>query len=467
VLRVGASDSVIFQSWTFLAFFLVVYPGWLLLKRTRLARLWLLASSYVFYALWSPLYLVLITWSALVDWLVALAMAKYGRKKRWLCISLLNNLGLLGFFKYAGFVADNVNALLGWLGAGYTISAPGWLLPVGISFYVFQSLGYVIDCYRGTIEPERCFVCYATFVSFFPRLLAGPIERAGTLLPQVIAPPRVSRQDVADGVSLFVAGLFKKVALADYLALYVNKVYGSPDQYQSAALILATLAYTWQIYFDFSGYTDMARGIARMMGIRLMLNFNNPYLATGFGEFWSRWHISLSSWFKDYVYIPLGGNKKGTIRTYVNMAATMVISGLWHGAAWTFVIWGALHALGRIVTREFERSAFYRDRVPRIAKQLFVFLFVAFAWIFFRAPTFADAWTIVTRIFTTGWADPGCPLFALVLIFGAWAYQFVYESRLKWLVELAPVRVGMVILMLVYLAVFAGADTQGFIYQQF
>jgi len=456
-----------FQSWTFLGFFAVVYGVWLLVKRTRAATPWLLISSYAFYAFLSPFYLILIAWSTTVDWLVALAMNRYGRRKLWLCISIVNNLGLLGFFKYGAFVAENVNALLGSLGLGHTLATPSWLLPIGISFYIFQSLGYVIDCYRGTIRPERCLVCYAAFVSFFPRLMMGPIERASNLLPQVAKPPRISREDLADGLSLFIVGLFKKVALADYLAMYVNKVYGSPGEYQSAALILATLAYTWQIYFDFSGYTDMARGLARMMGIRLMLNFNNPYLATGFGEFWSRWHISLSNWFKDYVYIPLGGNRKGTIRTYVNMTATMVISGLWHGAAWTFVIWGALHAIGRIVTREFERSAFYRDRVPRIAKQLFVFAFVAFAWIFFRAPTFADACTVVTRIFTSGWADPRCPLFALVLIFGAWMYQFVFESRLRWLTELAPVRIGMVVLMLFYLSVFAGSDSQGFIYQQF
>jgi alginate O-acetyltransferase complex protein AlgI len=458
---------VTFQSWTFLPFFAVVYLVWLLAKRGRLAMPCLLAASYVFYGLWSPFYLILISYSSIVDYLVGRAMVRSRHKKAWLAVSIVSNLGLLGFFKYAGFVADNVNALLNSLGAGYTIAAPAWLLPVGISFYVFQSLGYVIDCYRGAVEPERSLLRYAAFTSFFPRLLAGPIERAGNLLPQLRQTPRVDGQDIGEGLSLFVVGLFKKVAVADYLALYVNKVYASPDQFQSPALILATLAFTWQIYFDFSGYTDMARGIARLLGIRLMLNFNNPYLSTGFGEFWSRWHISLSSWFKDYLYIPLGGNRKGTVRTYINMAMTMVISGLWHGAAWTFVIWGALHALGRIVTREFERSAFYRDRVPKIAKQLFVFAFVAFAWIFFRAPTFHDASTIVSRIFTTGWADPACPLWALALIFGVWVYQFAFESRLKWIAELAPVRIGMVLLMVLYLSVFAGSELQGFIYLQF
>jgi len=349
----------------------------------------------------------------------------------------------------------------------YAVAAPGWLLPVGISFYVFQSLSYTIDFYRGKIERERSYIRYATFVSLFPRLMMGPIERAGNLLPQLREPTRITTQDVTDGASLFVVGLFKKVAMADYLARYVDMVYGSPGEYQSPALILATFAYTWQIYFDFSGYTDMARGVARMMGFRLMLNFNNPYLATGLGEFWGRWHISLSTWFKDYVYIPLGGNRKGTFNTYRNMVLTMVISGLWHGAAWTFVIWGALHAAGRVVTRELERSPFYRDRVPTFVKQMLVFAFVAFAWIFFRAESFAHACQIVSGIFTAGWADPRCPVWALILIFATWAYQFAYESRLRWLLELAVVRMALVVFMVLYLAICTGGEAQGFIYLQF
>jgi D-alanyl-lipoteichoic acid acyltransferase DltB (MBOAT superfamily) len=225
--------------------------------------------------------------------------------------------------------------------------------------------------------------------------------------------------------------------------------------------------FSWQIYFDFSGYTDMARGVARMMGFRLMLNFNNPYLATGLGDFWSRWHISLSSWFKDYVYIPLGGNRKGKFNTYRNMFLTMVISGLWHGAAWTFVIWGALHGLGRFCTRELEKTSFYKERVPRVAKQLFVFVFVSFAWIFFRAATISDAWVIVTRIFSSGLANPYCPLLALALVFAVWLYQLTYESRLKWVLELRAVRVGIVLLLVFYLAVFAPASEKAFIYLQF
>jgi D-alanyl-lipoteichoic acid acyltransferase DltB (MBOAT superfamily) len=328
-------------------------------------------------------------------------------------------------------------------------------------------MSYVIDYYRGNIEREKSFVRYATFVSFFPRLVAGPIERAKNLMPQLQKSPNISMQDVTDGLSLFIVGLFKKVALADYLALYVDKVYSAPQQFQSPALVLATILFSWQIYFDFSGYTDMARGVARMMGFHLMLNFNNPYLATGLGDFWQRWHISLSSWFKDYVYIPLGGNRKGAFRTYSNMFLTMVISGLWHGAAWTFVIWGAVHALGRFLTRELERTAFYKEKVPKLVKQLFVFAFVTFAWIFFRAESIADAWAIVARIFTSGLANPYCPLIALAFIFSVWLYQFVYESHAKWILQFRLVRVGIVVVMVFYLLFFAASSEQPFIYSQF
>ena len=458
---------MLFHTWAFVLFFLIVYPIYLALKGTRFRLLWILAVSYFFYACFNPLYLILITYSSVLDYTVVAVMSKRGRRKIWLSISIINNLVLLGFFKYAGFITDNLNALLSSLNVPYILPAPGIFLPVGLSFYVFQSMSYTIDYYRGNVERQTSLIRYATFVSLFPRLLAGPIERAKNLLPQLKKKPVVSIQDVSDGLSLFIVGLFKKVALADYLALYVDKIYSTPDRFQSLALILATFLFCWQIYFDFSGYTDMARGIARMMGFRLMLNFNNPYLATSLGEFWSRWHISLSSWFKDYVYIPLGGNRKGKFNTYKNMFLTMVISGLWHGAAWTFIIWGAVHALGRFCTRELEATSFYKEKVPRIIKQMFVFVFVTFAWIFFRAESIGDAWIIITRIFTSGFADPRCPVLALALIFTVWLYQFAYESRLRWLLELRAVRIGIMILMVLYLALFAPSSQQPFIYLQF
>jgi D-alanyl-lipoteichoic acid acyltransferase DltB (MBOAT superfamily) len=231
-------------------------------------------------------------------------------------------------------------------------------------------------------------------------------------------------------------------------------------------LFLATVVFGWQIFFDFSGYTDMARGVAKVMGFNLILNFNNPYLATGLGDFWSRWHISLSSWFRDYVYIPLGGNRSGTLLTYRNLFLTFFISGIWHGANWTFMIWGALHGLGVLITRELERSTLYRERVPKLLKQFGVFLFVSFTWIFFRADSLNDACLIVRRIFNSAWQDPRIPLLMLVLITVIWLYQFLYESRLREVLALGLVRVSLAVGMLVYLCV-CSSGGGAFIYFQF
>ena len=458
---------MLFQTWVFLLFFLVVYLIYLFVKRTRFGVLWLLLVSYFFYGWLNPLYVILILYATTFDFIVSAQMEKSHRRKLWLTVSIVNSLALLSFFKYADFLTNNLNNLLSYLHIPFEIMQPGILLPIGLSFYLFQSMSYMIDCYRGDIERERSFVRYAAFVAFFPRLLAGPIERGGNLLPQLRNLPTITSQDIGDGLSLFVVGLFKKVAIADYLALYVDKVYANPVEFQSPALLLATFLFCWQIYFDFSGYTDMARGVARLLGIRLMLNFNNPYLATSLGDFWKRWHISLSSWFKDYLYIPLGGNRHGKFNTYKNMFITMVISGLWHGAAWTFVVWGVVHALGRFATRELEQTEFYVNRVPKIFKQAFVFTFVGFAWIFFRAPNISDAWLIVSRIFSSGLANPYCPLLALIMVFSVWIYQFIYESNLRNLLEFRSVYVTTVIVMILYLTVFAPSRENYFIYLQF
>ncbi|RJP29943.1 MAG: MBOAT family protein [Candidatus Omnitrophota bacterium] len=458
---------MLFHTWPFFIFFLIFYPIYIAIKHTKWCLPWLLLASYVFYAWWNPLYLILIVYSTLLDYIAVNGMAKSQKKKLWLWISIVNNLWLLGFFKYGGFITDNINGVLSAIGLAYQIPAPDVLLPVGISFYTFQSMSYTIDFYRGQIQREPSFIRFAAFVSLFPQLVAGPIERAKNLLPQLYGVPRITRLDITDGMSLFVLGLFKKVALANYLALYADRVYAVPDQYQSPALILATLAFGWQIYFDFSGYTDMARGIARMMGFKLMLNFNNPYLATGLGDFWSRWHISLSTWFKDYVYIPLGGNRKGTFFTYRNVSITMVVSGLWHGAAWTFIIWGALHAIGTMITRELERNLWYKNSMPRWAKQLWVYIFTNFTWIFFRAENVSEAWLIICRIFTSGLADPLFPIAALVLTLSVTVYQYLYESNWKRIVEYSPVRISLVILMIIYLSIFPGTGEQAFIYFQF
>jgi D-alanyl-lipoteichoic acid acyltransferase DltB (MBOAT superfamily) len=296
--------------------------------------------------------------------------------------------------------------------------------------------------------------------------MAGPIERARHLLPQFREFPTVRLQNFTDGASLFLVGLFKKLALANYLSFYVERTYDNPAAFGAPALFLGTVAFGWQIFFDFSGYTDMARGVAKVMGFDLILNFNNPYLATGLGDFWSRWHISLSTWFRDYVYIPLGGNRGGALCTYRNLFLTFFISGIWHGANWTFMIWGALHGLGVLVTRELERSQIYRERVPRLVKQFGVFLFVTFTWIFFRADSLNDALLIVRRIFGAAWHDPEIPALMLLLIALVWLYQFLYESNVRELLKTGLVRVSLAVFMVLYLCL--GSSGGGaFIYFQF
>jgi D-alanyl-lipoteichoic acid acyltransferase DltB (MBOAT superfamily) len=457
-------------------------------------------ASYVFYGWWNPWYLLLLFGTSAIDYVMVLFMERSQRnRKLWLIISLVSNFGFLGYFKYSGFLTENLNSFLAYLGLAYSLPEPvayanallnlmgiptllglfgspvgdeifsRVILPIGISFHTFQSMSYTIDAYRGAIKTERSFVRFLTFVSFFPQLVAGPIERASNLLPQLRKTPTITRADLADGLSLFLVGFFKKVALADYLGRYVDPVYRDPGMADAPALLLATAAFAWQIYFDFSGYTDMARGIARTMGFRLMLNFNNPYTATGLGDFWARWHISLSTWFKDYLYFPLGGNRRGKVRTYGNMIVTMLISGIWHGAAWTFVVWGLLHALGRCLTRELEQTPFYKQRVPTFLKQIAVLAFVTVGWVFFRAVTLDDAWLILTRIFTAAWTDPNMPLLMMGLVLSVWVYQLLFTS--DWwrsrVLELAPVRVGLVVFMVVYLAVVAQPSTKAFIYFQF
>ncbi|MBM3239878.1 MBOAT family protein [Candidatus Poribacteria bacterium] len=458
---------MLFHSWHFVIFFVIVYLVYLPLRKTRFYLYWLLAASYLFYGWWNPLYLILIVYSTAINYYAVVLMARTQKQKPWLIVSIVNSFGVLGFFKYGVFVTDNLNALLSILKMPFTIATPGIFLPVGISFYTFHAMSYTIDFYRGNIPKEPSFIRFATFIALFPQLVAGPIVRAGDMLPQLTGKPEIRKENITDGLSLFFVGLFKKVALADYLALYVDKVYAAPALFDGLSLVLATFAFGWQIYFDFSGYTDMARGIARLMGFNLKLNFNNPYLATSLGDFWNRWHISLSSWFKDYLYIPLGGNRKGQFNTYKNMFLTMVISGLWHGAAWTFVIWGALHALGRFLTRELERTTFYNEKVPMVVKQVSVFAFVTFAWIFFRAESFSDATLIVNRIFSAGLANPNFPLVALFFCLSIWIYQFLFEARINGRLNWMPIRVGVMCFILLYLMIFTTSGHEAFIYFQF
>ena len=535
---------MLFHTWPFLVFLLVVLPVFFALQKTRLWLPWLTVASYFFYGWWNPYYLLLVfytttlvffvvalmdrcpvdgprvnfrarlmrlrfddrvakaafvvtalaggallvlavagpktlrpTAAALGGTLLLLALgAGFGSRGFWLVIGLMTNLAPLLFFKYARFVTENLNEVLAWLHVSMTLPKPAplmpfglqYLLPIGISFYTFQSLSYLIDVYLGKVERERNFLRFANFVCFFPQLLAGPIERAGHMLPQFAQFPAFRLQNLTDGLSLFLVGLFKKIALASYLSLYVDRVYDNPQAASAPALILGTVAFGWQLFFDFSGYADMARGVARIMGFDLVLNFNHPYLADSVADFWRRWHISFSKWILDYIFMPLQMQWREWPRlgTAAALLVTFLVSGIWHGAAWTFIIWGLLHGFGLVVTRELERSRFYRKKVPKLLKQACVFIFVSFAWIFFRADSLGDALMIVRRIFCAAWRDPQMPALMLLLVALVWLYQVMCESRLRVVLQSGFVRVGAAVGMMLYLWLCA-AGGGAFIYFQF
>jgi D-alanyl-lipoteichoic acid acyltransferase DltB (MBOAT superfamily) len=453
----------------FLVFFAVVFPVHFFLRKTRFMNAWLLISSYFFYAWWNPVYLLLIIATTLVDFYAVGKMESSLHRKRWLYLSLASNLGALGYFKYAAFVTTNLEALRNALGLPGAVPTLDPLLPLGISFFTFQSISYAIDVYRGTVPAERNLLRYAVYVSFFPQMISGPICRANWLLPQFRGTPQIRMEDVTSGASMFLCGLFKKVAIADYLAIYVDRNYGAPENAKGLALAVATFAFAWQIYFDFSGYTDMARGIARAMGFSLSQNFHAPYTASDLGEFWGRWNITISNWFRDYVYIPLGGNRQGRAKTARNVLLTMLISGIWHGASWTFLLWGAIHGVGRVATRELGPLAALIRRMPRWAQRVGVFCFVTFAWIFFRAASIGDGCLIVLRIFTSGWEDPRFPVLMLIPIVVVWLWQLAQEKETpgRRILDRAFVRVGLAVFMIGYLIFVSQSDTQKFIYFNF
>ena len=385
---------MLFNSLTFLVFFPCVFLLYYILP-FRFRKYFLLAASYYFYMCWKPEFIVLILFSTVVDYCCGLGMARRPeRKKLLLAVSLTMNLGLLFFFKYLNFFGETLTALCRAVSIPFSAPALSIILPVGISFYTFQTLSYTLDIYKGRLEPERDFVTFALFVSFFPQLVAGPIEKASNLLPQLKTEHPFDYQTVTWGAKRMVWGFFKKMVVADQLAvLIVDPVYQNLEQYQGGALFFATCAFAVQIYCDFGGYSDIARGCAQMMGIRLMANFRNPYFSGSVTEFWKRWHISLTSWFREYVYIPLGGNRKGTAKKCLFVLITFTLSGLWHGANWTFVIWGVLHAL--VMDLEFLWSRRFpgkeRGAAVRVLRCAITFLVVSALWIFFRAASLSDA----------------------------------------------------------------------------
>ncbi len=403
---------MLFNSLSFCLFFSLVFVlYWFIVRKLRWQNLLLLFASYFFYACWDWRFLSLILFSTLVDFFVAKAIAleHRQRKKRYLLyISLFVNLGLLGYFKYANFFLDSLMSLGESLGFTCHYSSLSIILPVGISFYTFQTMSYTIDVYRGRIKATEDFVAFSTFVAFFPQLVAGPIERASNLLPQFFRSRVFTYEKAVDGMRLILWGLFKKVVIADNASLIVDEIFRNYTDYSGLTLIVGAIFFSFQIYGDFSGYSDVAIGVAQLLGFDLQRNFATPYFSRNISEFWKRWHISLTSWFKDYVYIPLGGNRGGRIFIMRNIALVFFLSALWHGANYTFLFWGLIHtalfipiyfAQGSKLTNVVAQGR-QLFSLKELAQMLITFFFVTLAWVFFRAENLTIAFDYVCRSFS-------------------------------------------------------------------
>ncbi|NUO83757.1 MBOAT family protein [candidate division KSB1 bacterium] len=402
---------MLFNSYEFLVFFPLAVMMYFLTP-VKWRWLLLLTASCYFYMCWKPEYIVLMMFPSLIDYYVALKMRatpEQNKRKKYLWFSLVTNLGLLFTFKYFNFFNESLRALFEALNLSYAVPVVNLLLPVGISFYTFQTLSYTIDVYRGAVEPERHLGKFALFITFFPQLVAGPIERSRNLLSQLQnLRARFEAERITDGLRLMLWGFFKKVVIADRLAATVNLVYNSPAEYHGVQIVLATVFFAFQIFCDFSGYSDIAIGAAKIFGVNLMKNFDKPYSARSISEFWKRWHISLSTWFKDYVYIPLGGNRTIKWRWYYNLFITFLISGLWHGANWTFIIWGALHGIYlifAIISRPYKDTLLQllglskRPFALKALQVLTTFALVNLGWLFFRANNLSDALLLLHNLF--------------------------------------------------------------------
>lgn len=395
---------MLFNSFGFLYFFPVVVILYFVFPK-KIRWFWLLLTSYYFYMSWDPTYAILILTSTVITYFsgILIEKAQIGHEKIYVGLSIVLNLAILIGFKYSGFLGENIEFMADIIGWEWKMPAMNILLPVGISFYTFQALSYTMDVYRGSISATRNFGKYALFVSFFPQLVAGPIEKAANLLPQFETAKKFDYHRIKDGLILMTLGFFKKMVIADRLAILVNTVYNNPTEYEGVEIIIATVFFAFQILCDFSGYTDIAIGAAKVLGFDLMKNFDRPYFSKSIPEFWRRWHISLGAWFRDYVYFPLGGNRVSQWKKYRNILIVFVTSGLWHGASWNFLIWGFLHGLyyvldmllNPLIQFNFKVAPFWK----KAFKLLFTFTLVCFAWVFFRANTLQDAWYLIEHTF--------------------------------------------------------------------
>lgn len=468
---------MLFNSYTFFFYLLVFSVVYFSCRQVshRGSKFILLAFSYVFYAWTYPPYLLLLLTTTVVDYVCALKIdvAPGGRSKRnWLVLTLVINLGLLAYFKYGNFFLDNLAILFG-REIGRILNV---VLPVGISFYTFESLAYTIDVYRGRLKPEREFWDYALFIAFFPHLIAGPIVRPAGFLSQLKERRRIVAESFCYGIFLAIFGYFLKVVVADNLAVGVDNFFRDPSRYSMREAWYYVYSYALQIFGDFAGYSYIAIGLAKAAGYELPQNFNAPYLAESLTEFWRRWHISLSTWLRDYLYIPLGGGRSGRWRTDVNLMATMLLGGLWHGASWNFVIWGGAHGAGLVVEKRLMNlfPAFYASRHPllRLARAALTFHLVCLAWIFFRAPNFEVARTVLRALFFGGqWNASGYFLgrvafvFGLIVLGGSAMKPYVFS--LPWIKARQFYTYGLVALALFYFCFSFGITTATFIYFQF
>lgn len=462
---------MLFNSLHYLLFFPVVA---LLYFRTAHAYRWillLLASCY-FYMAFIPSYILILFALIIIDYSSGLLIEKIRGSKRKivLVISLISNIAGLAFFKYFNFINENIALLAANAGFAYELTYLDIILPIGLSFHTFQSMAYTIDVYRGEQKAEKHLGYYALYVLFFPQMVAGPIERAHSLLPQLKTNHTFNTDDLWRGCFLISWGLFKKVVIADRLALIVNPVYANPENYNGYELLIATYLFAIQIYCDFSGYTSIARGSARVLGINLIENFNNPYFATGISSFWKRWHMSLSGWFRDYVYIPLGGNRKGVPQWAINILLVFMLSGLWHGARWTFVIWGLLHGLYLLAERFlFRREIFSPTLFRKILSIFITFNLVTFAWIFFRAQRTSDAFLIIRKIFSEpGSAQAILDRYFLFILLPLMAGLLFVEYRKSPEITTFKVQPALYFFIVIMLIILLGqSNKEAFIYFQF
>ena len=421
---------MLFNSFDFLLFFPVVSVFYFVLPH-RVRYLWLLAASYYFYMCWNPKYALLMLTSTAITYASGLlitradAQGSESRKKLWVALSFISNLAILFFFKYFDFALDNLNSLLGAVGIRLIEKPFDIVLPVGISFYTFQALSYTLDVYRHDVVAERNFLKYALFVSFFPQLVAGPIERSSNLVHQISERHYFDVHRVVRGLLLMLWGFFQKMVIADRASVLVDTVYNAPAaaEHTGIVAIFATVLFAFQIYCDFSSYSDIARGAAEVMGFSLMKNFDTPYFSRSVAEFWRRWHISLSTWFRDYLYIPLGGNRRGRNRKYLNLMIVFAVSGLWHGASWHFVIWGVLNGAYQVIgdlTGKYRRGLTARLGIPAehiglsAWKMLVTFALINVSWVFFRAANVSDAMLLLGKMFSFSQFSPAA-LFTLGL----------------------------------------------------